>query len=290
MSVYIGRFAPSPSGPLHFGSLVTALFSYIHAKQHQGQWFVRIEDLDVPRSVADADKCILDTLRLHGMESDIDVVYQSQRNPLYESALSQLQSQCYFCSCTRADIKAMGGIYDSRCKHLSRPATNTAVRFIHNQPQIQFDDLLHGTIKVTNAHATEDFVIKRKDGLFAYHLAVVCDDIAQNVTHIVRGSDLLDTTCSHLGLYHALSHRPPSYLHLPVISSVAGKKLSKQNHAPAIDNAAATSNLISALTTMGFSTPEKLKTLPVKAIIDWAVKHVNFDNLPQKLEMIVPIA
>lgn len=290
MSAYVGRFAPSPSGPLHFGSLVTAVFSYLHAKQNNGKWLIRIEDLDVPRSIPGADKDIIDTLLIHGMVSDDEVVYQSSRSNYYENTLLNLSVQSYFCTCTRAQIKAMGGTYNGLCKHLIRPSQHAAIRFIHDHPQEKFHDLLHGDVLVTDTHAKEDFVIKRKDGLFAYHLAVVCDDIEQQVTHIVRGSDLIDTTCSHLALYKALGQNPPNYMHLPVICSTRGKKLSKQNHAPAIDNTLATKNLVKAFNVMGFKTPLELEALSVSSIMAWAIEHVNISNLPQKLEMIVPIA
>lgn len=290
MSAYVGRFAPSPSGPLHFGSLTTALFSYLHAKQHQGKWLVRIEDVDTPRTILGADQLILDSLQSHGLDWDGEIRYQSERSAHYQAAISRLSSQSYFCTCTRAQIKTMGGSYNGKCRPLNRLPNSAAIRFKHEQPQTAFEDLLQGKVFVTDAHAVEDFVIKRKDGLFAYHLAVVCDDIDQKVTHIVRGADLLETTTSHLALYRAFANTPPRYMHLPVISSELGKKLSKQNHAPAIDNNRATQNLIEALSVMQFTVPSGLLSASPKSIIEWAIEHAQTHHLPQKREMIVPIA
>ena len=290
MSSYIGRFAPSPSGPLHFGSLTTALFSYLHAKQHQGKWLVRIEDIDTPRSVEGADQRILESLLCHGLVWDGEVYYQSRRTERYHQAISLLSAQCFFCTCTRAQIKSMGGSYNGKCRSRNRSSDKAAIRFMHLHPQTEFTDLLLGKVHINNTHATEDFIIKRKDGLFAYHLAVVCDDIDQGVTHIVRGSDLLETTTSHLALYRAFAVKPPHYMHLPVICNHSGKKLSKQNHAPALNNEYPAGNLIKALSVMKFTVPSGLHNLSPKQIIEWAIEHAPTSQLPEKREMIVPIA
>ena len=288
MSEYIGRFAPSPSGPLHFGSLVTALFSYLHAKQHNGQWLLRIEDVDVPRSVPNADQQIMNSLRAHGLHWDGEVVYQSQRNALYQHQLAQLLSQCYKCTCTRADIRNMGGAYNGKCRDLNRSAEMAAIRFKHQEPITGFHDELLGMVEVKDPHSLEDFVVKRKDGLFAYHLAVVSDDIDQRVSHIVRGADLLETTTCHLALYRAFSHQAPSYMHLPVICSEAGKKLSKQNHARALDDSLASQNLAKSLDIMGYVLPDKVKSEAPRTIIQWAISNALVKELPRVREMIVP--
>ena len=290
MPSYVGRFAPSPSGPLHFGSLVTALFSFLHAKQNNGKWLLRIEDVDLPRSVEGADSLIMESLHAHGLEWEGDVVYQSKRNALYQNRLKQLASHCYTCTCTRAEIRNTGGVYSGKCRTLNRPIEGAAIRFTHLDPITQFEDLLQGNVEISDPHSMEDFVIKRKDGLFAYHLAVVSDDIDQAVTHIVRGADLLETTTSHLELYRALDSVAPVYMHLPVISSEPGRKLSKQNHALALDNSQASTNLIKSLEIMGFTVPDTLRSASPKAITDWAIMNAPALHLPRVREMIVPSA
>ena len=204
---YIGRFAPSPSGPLHFGSLVAALGSYFQAKSNQGQWLVRMEDLDPPREMAGAADLILKTLEAYHLFWDGEVVYQSQRHDMYQAQIDQwvADKQAYYCQCTRKQIKAMGGVYNGHCSGKELSATNSAVRIKMNYPTLEFDDLKHGLIAIPSALANEDFIIKRRDGLFAYNLAVVIDDIDQGVTEVVRGADLIEPTGRQIGLYRQLN-------------------------------------------------------------------------------------
>jgi glutamyl-Q tRNA(Asp) synthetase len=247
---YIGRFAPSPTGPLHIGSLIAALASYLQARQQQGKWLVRMEDLDPPREVPGAARSILDSLQAHGLHWDEPVLYQSQRQPAYQQRLNQLfkQGQAFYCNCTRADIQALGGIYQGHCRHQLTPPTNvSAIRVCTDDQRIEFQDQLQGAISQNLQSEVGDFVVRRKDGLFAYQLAVVTDDAEQGITDIVRGSDLLDSTPRQIHLQRLLNIRTPNYLHIPVITNRKGQKLSKQTFAKPLANEKATDNLRQAL-------------------------------------------
>ena len=195
-SHYIGRFAPSPSGELHFGSLIAALGSYLQARARQGQWLVRIEDIDPPREVPGAAETILRQLEHYGLHWDGDILWQSQRHDAYRERLAWLAEQglSYNCTCTRARIQSVGGVYDGHCRTRHNGPENAAVRLIQRTPVTQFTDVLSGTIQADERLAREDFIIHRRDGLFAYNLAVVIDDHFQGVTEIVRGADLVEPT------------------------------------------------------------------------------------------------
>lgn len=222
MGVYIGRFAPSPTGPLHFGSLVAALASYTEAKQANGKWLVRIEDLDTPRIVPGAADHILRTLDHFGLHWDGPVLYQSQRAEAYRDALSQLPT--YPCACSRKTNHAC------HCR-LHPPAGPHSLRLQANNAKVSFQDAQFGHFE----QHVDDFVLRRADGLFTYQLAVVVDDAHQAITHIVRGSDLLDSTPRQILLQQLLGHPQPRYKHIPVVNNAAGEKLSKQTLAPALD-------------------------------------------------------
>ncbi len=285
---YIGRFAPSPSGPLHFGSLVAALGSYFQAKAHQGQWLVRIEDIDPPREMAGASKLILDTLEAYQLHWDGEVVYQSQRHNLYQQQIdSWLDSgQAYYCQCTRKQIKATGGFYQGTCRDLglNQPA-DCAIRLKMTRPVYQFSDEKHGQLSIPPALADEDFIIKRRDGLFAYNLAVVLDDIDQGITEVVRGADLIEPTGRQISLYHMLGKTPVSYLHLPLALGENGHKLSKQNHAPAIDNHNPKPALLDAMRFLGFELSQDIEQANVSEIIAWGVKKWQLQQLPASIEI-----
>lgn len=268
---YIGRFAPSPSGPLHFGSLVCALASYLDAKRHGGQWLLRIEDIDPPREQPGAADAIKRTLEAHGLYWDGEVRYQSQRADAYWDCLNTLKKLAlvYACSCPRARLASLNGRYDGYCR-LHPPAvdepcalrlkvTDLPEKFRHIRNAIEFVDHVHGAQKEDIAQVSGDFVIHRKDGLFAYQLAVVVDDIDQGITNVVRGSDLLDTTARQIFLYHILGKKPPEYSHIPVVKDEHGNKLSKQNHAEAVDVQQARSNIDKALAFLGYS-PSQVET------------------------------
>ena len=246
---YIGRFAPSPSGPLHAGSLVAAMASYLDAKLHAGQWLVRIEDIDEARTATGAADHILNTLRVLGMQWDGEVVWQSQRKPLYQTAFDRLQAHIYPCGCTRREIAdsrigiASDGaaVYPGTCRsglapgrqarafRLRVPEVDRAGEFIH------FDDAWIGSVTQHLAAEVGDFVLKRADGYWAYQLAVVVDDAAQGVTHVVRGADLLDSTGRQIYLQRLLHLPSPVYLHVPVVVNREGEKLSKQTGATELD-------------------------------------------------------
>ncbi|WP_102798624.1 tRNA glutamyl-Q(34) synthetase GluQRS [Bowmanella denitrificans] len=288
-SAYIGRFAPSPSGPLHLGSLVAALGSFLQAKSHQGRWLVRIEDIDPPREMAGAAELILEQLHVHGLKWDEPVIFQSTRSEYYDGALRQLRDagMSYFCRCTRAEIKAQGG--HVRCQAKGTVEKGSAIRFLNQQPLLEFDDGHLGRISVNPDVAQEDFVIRRKDGLYAYQLAVVADDIAQGITEVVRGADLLEVTVLQLALYRGLGINPPAWLHLPVACLRPGQKLSKQNHAPALDTRKVLDNLRSALQILGFAPARLAEFAQAETLLEWAVKNWSVRQLPPQREWLVEL-
>ena len=257
---YRGRFAPSPTGPLHFGSLVAALGSYLDARAAGGEWLVRVEDLDTPRSSrAEADD-ILRTLEAFGFEWDGEVRFQGERVTHYEDALARLRAKgaTYRCRCSRREIadSALQGIdgpvYPGTCRVLAIPeSTPASVRIRTDTEEIAFDDRLQGRIAQRLETDIGDFVLQRKDGLVAYQLAVVVDDAEQGITDIVRGADLLLSTPRQIWLQRQLGLPLPRYLHLPVALNDAGQKLSKQTLAPALDRGHALSELGRALAFLG---------------------------------------
>lgn len=233
---YRGRFAPSPTGPLHFGSLVAALGSWLMARRADGEWWVRIEDLDPPREVAGAADAQLRTLAGFGLVSDAPVVRQSERHALYRAALDRLlaNGQAFACRCSRSDLAAANGIHRICRDHQSR--TEAAVRLrVEDGSLVTFDDGLHGGITQDVAADVGDFVLLRADGFWAYQLAVVVDDAEQGITHIVRGADLLDSTPRQILLQRALALPTPAYAHLPLIVDAHGAKLSKSMAALPVD-------------------------------------------------------
>lgn len=240
---YFGRFAPSPTGLLHAGSLTTAVGSYLEARGRGGKWLVRIEDLDPQREVAGAADAILATLEAFGFEWDGEVVWQSRRHHLYQQALDQLieSGHAYPCACTRKEIAQIarvgieGHVYPRTCRHGLLPGmTERAWRLAVPDGEIGFVDALQGSYSQNVAHDVGDFILKRADGFWAYQLAVVVDDAEQGITHVVRGADLLASTPRQIALQQALGVSTPDYCHLPVMVNAAGEKLSKQTLAPAI--------------------------------------------------------
>lgn len=288
-SGYIGRFAPSPTGPLHFGSLVAAVASYLDARAHHGRWLVRIEDVDRQRRVEGADTAILQCLQAHGLFWDGTVLRQSQRDDYYRSMIAELRNRewVYHCICTRKMIRQAGGIYPGTCRLANHPPQNAAVRVKLNDPITRFEDRIQGPQHIQDPHALEDMVLQRRDGLYAYNLAVVADDIAQGVTHIVRGTDLLPTTAAHLSLYQSFKAPAPKYAHLPVAATEPGFKLSKQNKAAALDNQNAKANLIQALKFLHLGVPDTLHGTSCDKILNWAVDHFCCESLPGTQEIMV---
>ncbi|ABE56447.1 Glutamate--tRNA ligase [Shewanella denitrificans OS217] len=285
-ALYRGRFAPSPSGPLHFGSLVAALGSYLRAKSLGGQWLVRIEDIDPPREIAGASSQILKTLTAYGFEWDEDVLYQSQRTAAYQAQIDSwiAQGQAYFCQCSRKQIQAMGGTYDGRCNRCSPKLTSGAVRIVNHSKIDRFDDVLMGTI-IQDAHFSgEDFIIKRSDGLYAYQLAVVLDDAYQGITEVVRGSDLLQPTVRQISLYRSLGLAEPGWLHLPLACTEPGFKLSKQNHAQGIDLLNPGPSINAAL---GFLGQAAVELASPTIMLEQAVAQFKLEAIPVKTEILL---
>lgn len=283
----IGRFAPSPSGLLHFGSFVTALASYLQAKAKQGEWLVRIEDLDPPREVAGAAKHILTTLEKLGLHWDKEIVYQSARLDEYQHILDQLVQQklAYYCDCSRQRIQHLPHhLYDNHCqnRHLKPSVDNSmAIRLKQNHPICHFIDNIRGRQNITQAVAREDFTIKRKDNLFAYNLAVVIDDHYQGVTEIVRGADLLPVTTKQISLYLLLGWQLPSYYHLPLVLDQNHNKLSKQNHAPPIKLDNIGQLMVDGLRFLGQPIPEDWQDATPQQLLMWAISHWNIDYVPK---------
>jgi len=247
---YRGRFAPSPTGPLHLGSLATALGSWLDARAHDGAWLVRIEDVDIPRTVPGADRLILNQLRACGLEWDEEPAWQSQRFVLYQKAIDQLIAKglIYGCLCSRKQIEealqeqgvsiALNHelIYPGTCRERKLPIQNHAVRIrLPKGCQIDFTDQRLGNQTEDLNLQVGDFVLRRANELFTYQLAVVVDDHLQEITHIVRGEDLLSNTARQIHLQQSLGYQTPSYMHLPLVTNAAGEKLSKQTKATAVD-------------------------------------------------------
>lgn len=239
---YKGRFAPSPTGPLHFGSLLTALASYCEAKAHHGQWLVRIEDTDIPRIQAGAETAILTALEAFGFEWDEAVVRQQDRLELYEQALEQLKANdlIYACQCSRKQLSGLGGstglgTYPQTCRTLNLPFEQHAIRLKTIDQTICFDDLIQGYCCENLSQTPGDFVLKRRDGIISYQLAVVVDDALQGITHVVRGADLLDNTARQIWLGQCLHVPQLNYCHIPLAMNDQGQKLSKQNLAKPLD-------------------------------------------------------
>lgn len=278
---YRGRFAPSPTGPLHLGSLIAALASFLDARQQGGQWLVRMEDLDPPREQAGAADAILDALSQHGLRWDGPVMFQSERGSAYAEALTQLQAgeHLFECDCTRA-MQGPEGNCSGNCSHRQQWVTPpSATRIcVPSRWRADFVDRIQGPQHCPLGEKTLDYVVKRKDGLNAYQLAVVVDDAQQGITHVVRGSDLLDATARQIFLQETLQVTTPEYAHIPVITTAAGQKFSKQNHAPALNPAHAVENLQRALRFLqqppidsGLTSPEKVLE---QAIAHWDIRRV----------------
>jgi len=286
-----GRFAPSPSGPLHFGSLIAAVGSYLIAKSRHTEWLVRIEDIDPPREVTGASDLILRQLEAFGLHWDGQVCYQSHHLDHYAEIIEQLKSQglIYACNCTRKKIKALSktGYYPNICatKNLSFNG-EVAIRLCHRQGDYSFVDKIQGPCQFDDSLYAEDFAIRRKDGLIAYQLAVVVDDIEQGIDHVVRGCDLLDSTPRQLRLYEAFKAKVPDWYHLPLAINPDGNKLSKQNHAPPIDSQQATKYLSRALEFLGQPIPSELQHENPEAILGYALSHFQLPQIPARQQIL----
>jgi len=290
---YRGRFAPSPTGPLHFGSLVAALGSYLDARTRHGEWLVRMEDIDTPRNVQGAADNILSTLEVFGFSWDGPVLYQSTRQDAYVAALEQLirSKQVYPCACSRKEISDStqraaidGGLaYPGTCRHgLPAGRSARAWRLRAEAEEISFDDRLQGRISQHLEQDVGDFVLRRADGLFAYQLAVAVDDEFQGISDIVRGADLLASTPIQIWLQRCLGFSTPRYAHLPVASNQAGEKLSKQTLAPALDCGRIPATLVQALGFLGQNPPAELARSTTTEVWNWATTHWSFGAVPRQ--------
>jgi len=281
---YIGRFAPSPTGSLHFGSLIAAVASYLDARANSGRWLVRMEDLDPPREPPDAAEQILSQLQQLGFRWDDDVLYQSTRLEIYGMVLQQLQDQghCYCCDCTRSQIRAMGSVYNGSCRHRSTPPQSEfAIRLKTESVTITIDDLVQGRYQQNIREQTGDFVICRKDKLFAYQLAVVIDDEFQGISHIIRGFDLIDSAPRQIYLQRLLHYQTPTYGHVPIIIDEQGKKLSKQQFAAPIDVENAAQLIHQCLMFLGQAPPESNKHTDSSSQLQWGIENWDIQAIPK---------
>jgi len=287
--VYRGRFAPSPTGPLHAGSLLAALGSFLQARSQGGEWQVRIENIDPPREAPGATTAILRALEAHGLHWDGEVRYQKEREPRYGEALQQLLAtgRLYGCVCSRRDIAAARAAhghsrYPGTCR--GRPVdmmADQALRLDTRDARIRFEDAIQGPQSVQLDQAGGDFVLRRRDGLYSYQLAVALDDAEQGITEVVRGSDLLDSTPRQIHLQRLLQLPSPRYAHLPVlIDPGSGRKLSKQNRAPALDHGAAVANLWHALSQLGQRPPPALQHGDRDSLLEWAIQNWQLKSVP----------
>lgn len=289
VNTYRGRFAPSPTGPLHFGSLVAALGSFLDARAHNGAWHVRIEDIDPPRAVLGAADNILHTLEQLALTWDGDVMYQSRRYAAYAEAVARLRvcGAIYPCACSRKEIAdsalvgVEGPVYPGTCRNGIEPGRHArALRARVDADVVRFTDLIRGDVSMNLAQETGDFVVKRADGLYAYQLAVVVDDAAQDITHVVRGADLLGSTTRQIHLQRLLGLPTPIYAHLPVVLSPSGEKLSKQTGAAAINVKKGGTALYDALAFLGQAPPADLEQERPEVVVEWGRANWNLSAVP----------
>ena len=284
---YIGRFAPTPSGHLHFGSLVAALASYLDARSVGGRWLMRMEDLDPPREEPGAQAAILKALESYGFEWDGEMVRQSDRHDAYAEVLNRLFSQglAYACTCSRKQLEPYHGIYPGLCRNAGHGTEDAAIRIRVPELDYHFIDRVQGEFHQHLGRDVGDFVIRRRDGLYAYQLAVVIDDIAQGVNAIVRGADLLDSTPRQLYLQELLGAPAPSYLHVPLITQPDGHKLGKSYRAPPLSPEQARPLLLRALRALGQAAPEQLLELTPRALLVWAAQHWQVERIPKRINL-----
>jgi glutamyl-Q tRNA(Asp) synthetase len=288
--MYRGRFAPSPTGPLHFGSLVAALASYAEARAQRGQWLVRIEDLDPPRVVRGSVEDILRTLEACGMEWDGKVVFQSTRSDAYHAALHALRQRgkLYACGCSRREIADSGVagiegyVYPGTCRDGLPPARAArAWRVDTKDSFVAFEDAVQGRIEHDLARDIGDFVLYRADRVYAYQLAVSIDDAEQGITDVLRGADLLDSTPRQIYLQRLLGLSTPRYAHVPVAVNERGEKLSKQTHARPIDVSNVGAAMVRALRFLGHRVPESLERARVREIWTWIAENWSLEHVPR---------
>ncbi len=285
MTTPSGRFAPSPSGALHFGSLVAALASYCEVRSQNGRWLLRIEDVDTPRVVAGASDQILRDLEVFGFEWDGAVAYQSDRFEQYQHYLQQLidNGDCYACECSRRTLRELGvssgplgQIYPGLCRDKGLAVPGHSLRLnTEAAQQVAFVDRVYGDFSLNLPECVGDFVLKRRDNIYAYHLAVVIDDELQGIDQVVRGADLLENTCLHIFLQQRLGFNTPSYMHLPLVNNTDGVKLSKQTGAEPLDHHKPSQLLLAALRHLEQQPPVDLEGCDPGVILQWACDNWN---------------
>jgi glutamyl-Q tRNA(Asp) synthetase len=291
---YIGRFAPSPTGPLHFGSLYTALASFLQARSQRGLWRLRIDDLDAPRNAPGAASAILKTLENFGLHWDDEVIYQSRQIAVYRAALTRLETGgfLYRCICTRSVLARHqcehphnAHLYPGFCRNtLSGGNADIphALRVKTDPCLVRFHDALQGLVEHPLDELHGDFIVLRRDNVIAYHLAAAVDDRQERITEVVRGYDLLDSTPKQLYLQQLLGYSSPSYMHVPVIVDTHGQKLSKQSHAEAVDRDGAKTRLFDALVLLRQRPPMELRGAPIAELLAWAIAHWNPERLKNR--------
>ncbi|MCH7332831.1 tRNA glutamyl-Q(34) synthetase GluQRS [Acinetobacter modestus] len=282
-SSYVGRFAPSPTGPLHFGSLITAVASYCDAKANQGKWLVRIEDTDIPRIFPNSETHILSCIDAFQFEPDAEIIFQKDRFEIYEQVLEQLKQSdaIYACQCTRK-ILGSNHIYAGTCRDLNLEFVDQAIRLKVSDQQICFQDRLQGQLCSNLKYDLGDFVLKRRDGILSYQLAVVVDDYLQGITHVVRGADLLDNTVRQIWLGSLLNYPSLHYMHLPLAMNDQGQKLSKQNLAQALDINQAPELLQQAILALGQSAIELDQP---RIMLQQAVQQWDINRIPKGIHL-----
>ncbi|WP_458378670.1 tRNA glutamyl-Q(34) synthetase GluQRS [Pseudomonas chlororaphis] len=286
-SSYIGRFAPTPSGHLHFGSLVAALASYLDARAVGGRWLLRMEDLDPPREEPGAQAAILKALESYGFEWDGEMVRQSERHAAYAEVLDRLINQglAYACTCSRKQLEPYHGIYPGLCRNAGHSQEDAAIRLRVPELEYRFTDRVQGEFRQHLGRDVGDFVIRRRDGLYAYQLAVVLDDAWQGVTDIVRGADLLDSTPRQLYLQELLGLPQPRYLHVPLITQPDGHKLGKSYRSPPLTADQATPLLLRALRALGQKTDSEMVHASPREVLSWGIEHWDALLIPRTLSV-----
>jgi len=281
-----GRFAPSPTGPLHYGSLLAAVASFLNSRAKKGRWLVRIDDLDPPREIAGASDDLLHTLEKYGLHWDDEVVYQSRRHKLYDEALKQLNNKdlLYRCSCSRKEIAKRGEkFYQGQCRQgYKAESAHYSLRIKTPDRSVSWVDLIQGHQTYNLFDSNGDFIVQRSDSLFAYHLAVVVDDAEQQVTEIIRGADLLTSTPAQLYLQQSLGISPPQYGHIPVAVNADGDKLCKQTGAEPISLKNPEKMLVKALSDLGQVPPADLEASSVDDVLGWGIDNWDLKSVPGK--------